>query len=96
MEKFVSIEGIEPAGIVDSRQLDRKTRSVVRTDSVNISAESEARGETIELATNLAINSPEIRTTLVNETRSKVKEPSFINNKVMNIVADKILDSFGI
>ena len=92
----MSIEGIEPAGIINSPQPDRKTNSVVRTDSVNISAESEARGATIKLATNLAINSPDIRTTLVNETRSKVKEPSYISNKVMNVVADKILDSFGI
>lgn len=92
----MSIEGIEPARIIDSPHSGRKNSSVVRTDSVNISAESKARAETIELATDLAINSPDVRATLVNEVRSKVKEPSYPSTNVMDVVADKILDSFGI
>ena len=65
------------------------------TDSINISSEAQKKAE-IFRAQELAAAAPDIRSERVAELREKINDPSYINDKVINATADKLIDAlFG-
>jgi len=66
-----------------------------KTDSISISSEALEKAE-FARTQELAAAAPEVRAEKVAELRSKINDPSYINDKVMNATADKIIDAlFG-
>ena len=66
-----------------------------RTDSISISSEAQEKAEILRTQ-ELAAAAPETRAELVAELKEKINDPSYINDKVINATADKLIDAlFG-
>ena len=95
----MAIEGIGPVDPVPNYQpVDRAAAAgpVGNADSVDISAEARAVGDALRIATEIALNSPDIRADLVGEATHNLQDPGYPNAAVLDTVSDRILDSFGI
>jgi len=66
-----------------------------KTDSINISSEAQKKAEIFRVQ-ELAAAAPEIRSERVAELKERINDPAYINDKVMNATADKLIDAlFG-
>ena len=95
----MAIEGIGPVDPVPNYQpVDRAAAAgqVGNVDSVEISAEAQAAGEALRIATEIALSSPDIRADLVGEAARNLQDPAYPGAGVLDTVSDRILDSFGI
>ena len=64
-------------------------------DSINISSEAQERAELFRVQ-KLAAAAAEVRAERVAELKSKINDPAYINNTVINATADKLIDTlFG-
>ncbi len=64
-------------------------------DSISVSSEARAMGEVFQVAEAVR-EAPDIRMDRVEEVRAKLNDPDYINNSVINSVADKIMDMFNV
>jgi negative regulator of flagellin synthesis FlgM len=66
-----------------------------KADSIDISSEAQEKAE-IYRVQELAAAAPEIRTDKVAELKEKINDPSYINDRVINATAEKLMDTlFG-
>ncbi len=72
-----------------------KARQGGGTDSVSFSAEAKSKAEVFH-ATELAKGAPEVRWDRVQEVKKKLQDPSYISDKVVESVADRLMEHFGI
>ncbi len=64
-------------------------------DSISVSIEARTMGE-IYQAAEIVKNADDIRIDRVEEVRRKLEDPSYINNAIIDVVADRIMDVFKI
>jgi len=64
-----------------------------RSDSINLSPEALAKAEKYQII-ELIKASREIDESRIIELREKINDPSYINEKVVNATADKIVDAW--
>jgi negative regulator of flagellin synthesis FlgM len=64
-------------------------------DSIDVSEEAKAKAELLRVR-ELAQNSPDIREDRVAEAKKRLEDPDYINDSVKSLVADRIMDMFGI
>lgn len=64
-------------------------------DSVSISKEALNKAEQAKIM-EIVNNAPDVRIDRINEVKEKLKDPNYINDTLINSVADKIMDSFKI
>ena len=92
---------IDPVGPVDPVQSFKKVpkaeqpRVVDGKDSVQLSDEAKSMAEMYH-AKELANNSPEVRADRVAEAKAKLQDPSYITDKVIDELADRLMESFGL
>ena len=66
-----------------------------RSDSISISSEAQERAERLRIQ-ELAASAPEARAERVAELKEKINDPAYINDKVINATADRLIDTlFG-
>ena len=65
------------------------------TDSINVSDEAKEMAEVYYMK-QVAANTPDVRADRVAEIREKIKDPSYLNDAVINSTADRIMTSFGL
>ena len=66
-----------------------------RADSISISSEAQEKAELLRTK-ELAAAAPEVRAERVAELKEKINDPSYINDKVINATADRLIDAlFG-
>ncbi|OQY38918.1 MAG: hypothetical protein B6229_04785 [Spirochaetaceae bacterium 4572_7] len=65
------------------------------SDSIKVSKSAASRSELINAA-NIAKKAPDIRMDKVAEIKAKLQDPNYINSTVINSVADKIMEDFGL
>ena len=66
-----------------------------KTDTISISSEAQEKAELLRVK-ELAASASEVRAERVAELRGKINDPSYINDKIVNATADKIIDAlFG-
>ena len=64
-------------------------------DSISISSEAHAKAELYRIR-ELAAAAPESRAERVAELKEKINDPAYMNDKVMNATADRLIDAlFG-
>ena len=92
---------IDRIGPVEPIQPDKKPGRVnqvngnPRTDSINISSEAQERAA-LQKVQELAAASPELNAERIAELRERINDPSYINERVLNATADRIIESlFG-
>jgi negative regulator of flagellin synthesis FlgM len=66
-----------------------------RTDSINLSSEALEKAETYQVV-ELIKATPEIGEERIAELREIINDPSYIDEKLINAAADKIMDAFGL
>ena len=92
---------IDKLGPIDSISKYNKTEKVSRpeqkkpSDSISFSEEAKSKGE-VYRATEEAKLAPEVRMDRVEEVKKKLEDPSYIDEKVVESVADSVLDLFGV
>jgi len=92
---------IDRIGSIDPIQPGKKPGQVSHVngaqgrDSINISSEAVVKAE-LYRTQELAAAAPELRAERVAELKEKINDPSYINDRVMNATADKLIDAlFG-
>ncbi|MBN2442533.1 MAG: flagellar biosynthesis anti-sigma factor FlgM [Spirochaetales bacterium] len=92
---------IERINVPDPLSKYKKTENIskpsknLKNDSVNISEEAKFRAK-LEEATDLAKSSPAVRKDRVEEVKRKLEDPAYIDDKVIEMVADQIMKHFEI
>ena len=72
-----------------------KNNKIQNSDSVEISKEALLKAETNKIMETIK-NTPDVRSDKIEEMKKKINDPDYINDTVLNSVADKILDLFKI
>ena len=92
IDRIGSIEPLQPGKKPGQANKVNESRG---TDSINISSEAQEKAEILRVR-ELAAASPEIRAERVAELKEKINDPSYLDDKVMNATADKLIDAlFG-
>jgi len=86
---------IDPASNYNKTGKASKTVKKDTSDTIAVSAEARSKAE-IFAATESVRNTPDIRMDKVEEAKRKLQDPSYISKKVVESVADKIIDLFGV
>ena len=92
---------IDRVGLIDPIQPGKKpgranqVNESPKTDSISISSEAQAKAELYRVR-ELAAAAPDSRADRVAELREKINDPAYINDKLMNATADRLIDAlFG-
>ncbi len=72
-----------------------KSRKSQKKDSVQLSEEAKAKAE-IYKAVEVAKSASSVRADRVEEVKKKLEDPSYMSKEVVEKVAEKIMESFGI
>ncbi|MEM5947072.1 flagellar biosynthesis anti-sigma factor FlgM [Spirochaetia bacterium 38H-sp] len=94
----MTIDRTGPIDPINKYLKTQKTERVVKKsegDSVSISQEAVRRAE-FHKAVETVKATPDIRMDRVEEVKKKLEDPSYIDDTVIDVVADRILDVFGI
>ncbi len=86
---------IDPAANYNKTGKASKAAKKDTSDTIAVSAEARSKAE-IFAASESVKNAPDIRMDKVEEAKRKLQDPSYISKKVVESVADKILDLFGV
>ena len=94
----MTIEGLGPIDSISKLKKNSNTskpEKVVEKDSVNVSSEAKNLAELYHV--NEAVkNSSDIRMDRVEEVKRKLEDPNYINDAVVEMVADNIMKNFGL
>ena len=63
-----------------------------KTDSINLSPEAKHKAEVYQVV-ELIKSAPDLSDARIAELRQKINDPSYINEKVINATADRIIDT---
>ncbi len=92
IERLGPVDPIQQYNKSDKVNKPQKTQSA---DSITVSDEAKLRSEIMQ-AIEMARDVPDIRQDRVEEVRAKLQDPSYIDDRVVDMVADEILSAFGI
>jgi len=87
--------GIDPVNNVQKTQKAHRVSGTAQSDSISVSAEAKELSE-MYFAIDTAKMSPDVRADKVAEVMQKMKDPSYINKSVVDLVADRIMDVYGL
>lgn len=83
----------DPLSNVNKTQKTSRTKRA-KSDAIEVSEEAKSKAEVYKAA-ELAKGAPEIRWELVDRAKQKLKDPDYINQEVLESVADKIIDNLA-
>lgn len=92
---------IDRIGPVDPLSRFNKTEKTVRselkekTDSIDVSSEAKKSAELLQTMESVKL-APDVREDRIAEVKARLQDPNYINDTVVNSVADKLMDLFGI
>lgn len=87
--------GIDPLKNVQNTQKPGRVNGTAKSDSISVSAEAKELSEAYS-AMEAANASPDVRADRVAEVMQKIKDPSYINKSVVDMVADRLMDVYGL
>ncbi|MCF6336029.1 MAG: flagellar biosynthesis anti-sigma factor FlgM [Spirochaetales bacterium] len=90
-----SLGPIEPVSKQNKAPKAAKPVDASGKDSINISSDAKAMAEVYN-ASETVKAAPEVRMDRIEEVREKLKDPAYIDNKVVEAVADSVMDLFGL
>ncbi|MGL1893111.1 MAG: flagellar biosynthesis anti-sigma factor FlgM [Spirochaetaceae bacterium] len=85
----------DPISKYNSANKVQPKQQINKTDSIKVSKSAISKAELIKAA-NVANNAPDIREDRVAEVKAKLADPNYINDTVINSVAEKIMEDFGL
>ena len=90
-----SIGPVEP--VSNQKKINRIEKSLEseKADSIDVSAEAKSAAENFHKV-ELVKSSPDIRSEKITEAKEKLQDPNYIDEKVIDELADQIMQSFGV
>lgn len=85
----------DPVNNITKNNKVQKPEVKENSDSIKVSKSAIDKSDLIKVSS-LANNAPDIRADKVAEIKAKLEDPNYINDKVINSVAEKIMEDFGI
>ena len=93
------INGVSNVTQVNNVQNLRKTENTAKvtesSDTVTVSREAKEMAE-IYFMDKVAAKTPDVRADKIAEIREKIKDPSYLNDAIINSAADKFLSAIGL
>ena len=86
---------VDPIGKYKNVSKTSRTSYVMGKDSIDVSEEAKAKAELLKAA-ELVRSSPDIREDRIAEVKKRLEDPNYINDSIKGIVANRIMDMFGI
>ena len=86
---------VDPVSNFGKSEKTAKTVSKSKSDSISFSEEAKNKGE-IYRATESVRLAPDVRLDRIEEVKEKLKDPSYISDKIMESVADSVMKIFGL
>lgn len=87
--------GIDPLKNVQNTHKTHRPGASGQPDSISVSAEAKGLSEVYN-AIEVAAAAPDVRADRVAEVMEKMKNPSYVNDSVVDLVADRIMDAYGL
>lgn len=87
--------GVKPLENIQKPSRTQRAQDVDFRDSIAVSDEAKELAEVYK-AMEIVSAAPDIRTDRVAEVQEKLKNPDYINKAVVDLVADRFLDTLGI
>ena len=87
--------GIDPLKNVQNTQKTHRVNEAANPDSISVSAKAKELSE-VYSAIETAGAAPDVRADRVAEVMEKIKDPAYINKSVVDLVADRIMDVYGL
>lgn len=85
------LSSIDPIRDPSKTSSTERVSRAVRGDSIAISSDAAQKAELYN-ALETAKAAPDVRSDLVAELKAKIQDPSYINDAVVSMTADRILD----
>lgn len=89
------LNGVEPVKSVEPVRKTQKAKTFDRADAVSVSHEARVLS-CAHIALEAVRNTPDVREDKVAEVKKKFEDPSYINNALLGLVAEKIMDDYGL
>ncbi len=86
---------IDPVQSVKKAQKGERTKRSEGSDSISLSAEAKSKAEVYK-ALEMAKSAPDIRQDRIEEVKKKLQDPSYITEKVIEELADRLMEYFEI
>jgi negative regulator of flagellin synthesis FlgM len=86
---------VDPLAAYGRSQKTSRVQSTDKADSIAVSEEARYKAELFRLNEHVR-NADDVRMDRIEEVRKKLEDPDYINEKVLNSVADRIMESFGL
>jgi negative regulator of flagellin synthesis FlgM len=86
---------VDPVSRLNKNEGSSKAVKKGEKDSINISSDAMAMGEVYRLKEQLKAT-PDVRQEKIDEIKQKLQDPTYIDDKIVESVADKLMDVFGI
>jgi negative regulator of flagellin synthesis FlgM len=93
----MTIERVDSIGPIQPGKKPGQSSRVSETaksDSITITSEAAKKAELYQ-AIEVANAAPEVRLDRVEELKQKINDPSYLNERIINATADRIMDAFG-
>ena len=90
-----SLGPVEPVSKQNKASGAAKNVAATEKDSIQISSSAKEMGEVYKVSETVKA-SADIRMDRVEEVREKLKDPSYIDNKIVESVADSVMNLFGL
>ena len=87
--------GIEPVKVPKTSRTPTSSVSTDARDSIDVSNEAVKKAQEYFL-NEVAKETPDVRADRIAEVKEKIKDPSYINARILDSVADQVLNSFGL
>ncbi len=84
---------IDPVSKFNKTEKVEKPSKNDKTDSISFSEEAKSKGEVYKVSEEVKL-SPEIRQDRIDEVKKKLEDPNYIDDKVVEIVAERVIDLF--
>ena len=94
----MTIEGLGPVDPVSKygkTNKSSKASKTEKTDSINLSSEAKSMSEVYKAAESVK-NTPDVRLDRIAEVKKKLEDPSYIDDKIVESVANSVMDVFGL
>jgi len=86
---------VDPVQNLNKAKSPDKPRKSEGADTINVSEEARSKAEVYQ-ATELAKNAPAIRWELVEQAKRRLQDPNYISDKVLDTVAERLMEYFEI
>ncbi len=84
---------INPVSKYNKAEKVEKPSNREKTDSISFSEEAKSKGEVYKVSEEVKLT-PEIRQDRIDEVKRKLQDPSYIDDTIVEAVAERVMDLF--